>query len=282
MIETIDLEEGDAEFLSIVDSIEAEAIRSASRAKRQKIEANIKEEEEEEGDYLAALKGRHSSAWKKNEKQHENSYGYNHSVNNKKQNDETVSRNTNGGEDVAVKMCVCGIGYCLVLTSNTVKNPGRKFYRCPVKQENGGCSFFEWCDSPSSGLPACGRTPTEGRSNYGFSNLSSEPGSMLRQTSGNNYPAIQSSTERKGSSSCFKCWQGGHWARDCVNSSSSDSFSALSGYKQNPSGLSGSCFKCGKSGHWARDCTEQHYSANVGVEKKSRPAFQTPFTKKYN
>lgn len=41
-----------------------------------------------------------------------------------------------GGDDgeVPEKACPCGVGSCLVLTSNTVKNPGRKFYRCPVKE----------------------------------------------------------------------------------------------------------------------------------------------------
>ncbi|MQM17121.1 hypothetical protein Taro_050090 [Colocasia esculenta] len=47
--------------------------------------------------------------------------------------------------DVIAKACPCGLGDCLVLTSNTARNPGRKFYRCPVKEENGGCNFFEWC-----------------------------------------------------------------------------------------------------------------------------------------
>lgn len=31
------------------------------------------------------------------------------------------------------KRCRCGGGPCLVLTSHTPKNPGRKFYKCPVK-----------------------------------------------------------------------------------------------------------------------------------------------------
>ncbi|KAE7995927.1 hypothetical protein FH972_000684 [Carpinus fangiana] len=47
------------------------------------------------------------------------------------------------------KQCPCGMGPCLVLTANTQKNPGRKFYKCPLRQENGGCGFFEWCDNAS-------------------------------------------------------------------------------------------------------------------------------------
>ncbi|KAG0466121.1 hypothetical protein HPP92_017701 [Vanilla planifolia] len=50
------------------------------------------------------------------------------------------------------KPCPCGSGTCLILTSNTSKNPGRRFYRCPLKVENGGCNFFQWCDIPSSDI----------------------------------------------------------------------------------------------------------------------------------
>lgn len=32
------------------------------------------------------------------------------------------------------KQCPCGMGPCLVLTANTQKNPGRKFYKCPLRQ----------------------------------------------------------------------------------------------------------------------------------------------------
>lgn len=32
------------------------------------------------------------------------------------------------------KPCSCGAGPCLVLTANTERNRGRKFYRCPVRE----------------------------------------------------------------------------------------------------------------------------------------------------
>uniref|UniRef100_A0A0E0P284 Uncharacterized protein n=1 Tax=Oryza rufipogon TaxID=4529 RepID=A0A0E0P284_ORYRU len=54
------------------------------------------------------------------------------------------------GGAVEEKACPCGAGSCLVLTSNTPRNPGRKFYRCPMR-DNGGCNYFEWCDNPSPG-----------------------------------------------------------------------------------------------------------------------------------
>uniref|UniRef100_A0A0E0KJW4 DNA topoisomerase n=1 Tax=Oryza punctata TaxID=4537 RepID=A0A0E0KJW4_ORYPU len=37
------------------------------------------------------------------------------------------------GGAVEEKACPCGSGSCLVLTSNTPRNPGRKFYRCPMR-----------------------------------------------------------------------------------------------------------------------------------------------------
>lgn len=30
-----------------------------------------------------------------------------------------------------------------------------------ICQENGGCNFFEWCDTPSSGRPTSGRASIE-------------------------------------------------------------------------------------------------------------------------
>ncbi|KAL5217953.1 hypothetical protein ABZP36_018637 [Zizania latifolia] len=62
------------------------------------------------------------------------------------------------GGAVEEKACPCGAGSCLVLTSNTPRNPGRKFYRCPMR-DNRGCNFFEWCDTPSPG-PANVRSNT--------------------------------------------------------------------------------------------------------------------------
>ena len=39
----------------------------------------------------------------------------------------------NAGGEVEEKACPCGAGSCLVLTSNTPRNPGRKFYKCPMR-----------------------------------------------------------------------------------------------------------------------------------------------------
>ena len=37
-------------------------------------------------------------------------------------------------ESVAEKVCPCGLGACMVLTANTERNRGRKFYKCPVRE----------------------------------------------------------------------------------------------------------------------------------------------------
>lgn len=45
------------------------------------------------------------------------------------------SFNSSGNDvSVAEKACPYGSGVCLVLTANTERNRGRKFYRCPVRQ----------------------------------------------------------------------------------------------------------------------------------------------------
>jgi hypothetical protein len=46
--------------------------------------------------------------------------------------------------DIPPKDCACGDGLCNVKTSNTQRNPNRRFYSCP-----GSCSFFEWFDPPT-------------------------------------------------------------------------------------------------------------------------------------
>lgn len=45
-------------------------------------------------------------------------------------------RYSNYGSDLSIpeKNCPCGFGACLVLTANTEKNRGRKFFKCPLRQ----------------------------------------------------------------------------------------------------------------------------------------------------
>ena len=54
------------------------------------------------------------------------------------------------------QLCPCGQGPCKMLTSNTARNPHRKFYRCPKSENEGGCRFFQWADqhAPPGGPPS--------------------------------------------------------------------------------------------------------------------------------
>ncbi|KAJ1429815.1 Zinc finger, GRF-type [Sesbania bispinosa] len=43
------------------------------------------------------------------------------------------------------RVCRCGQDV-LVLTSNSLKNPGRRFFRCPNWKTTHSCRFFQWVD----------------------------------------------------------------------------------------------------------------------------------------
>lgn len=308
----------DEEFLSQVAAAEAEAISSAAKRRRISAVAAVTQAPEE-GAYLSVLKGNKSVLFQQKGSTNafstpiNNNYKAHSSNNWSSSSDATDSCfkcgksghwardcNVNPPNDDSLsfpeKKCACGSGNCIVLTANTEKNRGRKFYKCPIRQENGGCGFFEWCDQPS-----VTDTPTTRGPSYSVSSsipeLSCPCGSgiclVLTAKTGKNigqqfyrcpsnqgscgffkwcndnttnasfsnscnssqaYPKMDGSANKihnSVASSCFKCGNAGHWAKDCPQSSSQRS-SADGGVKY-PN--SSTCFKCGKPGHWAKDCS---------------------------
>nr|GMC91790.1 DNA-binding protein HEXBP-like [Ipomoea batatas] len=148
----------DDEFLSQVAAAEAAALSSSTAAsKRRRISTtvtptSISTSAAKEGAYIAALKGSKSLEFQQQAKIFSSS-----SVPRQNYNPYSTSYNSNssfptsdsGNTCFNEKKCPCGLGICIILTANTDKNRGRKFYKCPSRQENGGCDFFEWCDKPS-------------------------------------------------------------------------------------------------------------------------------------
>ncbi|GAB2275196.1 hypothetical protein Dimus_009958 [Dionaea muscipula] len=272
--------------------------------------------EVEEGAYMAALKGSKSQLWQKNALSTSNS------------STESFGRSGGGGgggggsygggggdacfkcgkighwardcdsgnysaaiNAPAEKSCPCGIGICSVLTANTERNRGRNFYKCPVREENGGCGFFEWCDKTSATnsfaegslkfansfvrLVACvsysfslvsierarynvdqqfsHRPANQGSSDFAKSSIHQTLGGASSEWM--NESNGKSSSSLRTGSTCFKCNKEGHWARDCQMASSNSSPNSTTSTRGN-SFSSGSCYKCGKPGHWARDCPQ--------------------------
>ncbi|KAE8679707.1 hypothetical protein F3Y22_tig00111398pilonHSYRG00373 [Hibiscus syriacus] len=235
----IETEEEEAEFLSAVAAAEE------SIAKRRK-----PNQDDIEGAYTAALKGSKSSLW-----QQINPLTTSQS---KSRVHGSAAAGTRGSG--SEKSCPCGSGTCLILTANTERNRGRMFYKCPLRQENGGCGFFMWCDSDiasqthSNGIPM----HTKGSSGGSFESCKDQTVStnaLLTASRGYcnmNDPSNSAYTVRTGSS-CFKCGKDGHWAKDCNVPSS------------HTPAKSGTCYKCDKPGHWAKDCT----SMDAGKSSKT-------------
>ncbi|MCD7455079.1 hypothetical protein HAX54_026982 [Datura stramonium] len=321
----------DEEFLSQVAAAEAEALSTAAKRRRisaaitttavtpPKINVNTNNiTSVEEGAYIAVLRGNKSVLFQQKGSTNALSTPINNSYKAHNSNqwsgsdaadscfkcgksghwarDCDVSPSNDDSLSFPEKKCACGLGNCLVLTANTEKNRGRKFYKCPIRQENGGCGFFEWCDQPSVTDTLTTRGPSCSV-NSSFPELSCPCGSgrclVLTAKTGKNigqqfyrcpsnqggcgffkwcndnktnasfsnscnssqaYPKMDGSSNKihnSVTSSCFKCGNAGHWAKDCPQSSSQHS--AADGGVKYPN--SSTCFKCGKPGHWAKDCS---------------------------
>ncbi|KDP24050.1 hypothetical protein JCGZ_26734 [Jatropha curcas] len=312
----IEIEEDDDDFISRVAEAEARALSNkrcrVTNPLDDAIEKKKKKQEGvvvavEEGAYITALRGTKSPFWQQQNTSSTRSRVKPLSPDYSNQSNAvggSIVDSTDASEPlVPQKSCPCGLGACVIFTANTERNHGRKFYKCPVRQENGGCGFFEWCDN-ASGMNNhnifVGHRNIA--SNFGFSDLPCPCGAgsclILTAKTGNNIgqqfyrcPANQGSscgffkwcndnvvtaglpasaskgfnkmndTNNKSNgrtgSSCFKCGNEGHWAKDCPNPSPNSHPPAEIG---RGTAAAGSCYKCGKPGHWARNCTASQYT----------------------
>ncbi|XBH73136.1 uncharacterized protein [Aegilops tauschii subsp. strangulata] len=167
------------------------------------------------------------------------------------------------GGEVEEKACPCGAGICLVLTSSTPRNPGRKFYRCPTR-DNGGCNFFEWCDAPSPGA-ANARSSTSFQSDASIVNMPCSCGAgtclILTTKAGVNVGRQFYRCPAQGGSSCgfFKWCDDQQQPRTAapLQGGSSPYQAGATPTNQSMSKSSSGCFKCGQENHWAKDCPNQ-------------------------
>ncbi|WOL17337.1 hypothetical protein Cni_G26128 [Canna indica] len=168
----IEVTEEDADFLSLVEAAEAAFIASAPKRQKLSSSADAGRPAVEEGAYMAALRGSYSPLWQEQQNQLKHGQknsgdGLRGGSNPSASLSSSMAggacfkcglsghwaRDCDGGggrgrgngsvsggasvagkdSEVPEKACPCGSGTCLVLTSNTAKNPGRKFYRCPLR-----------------------------------------------------------------------------------------------------------------------------------------------------
>jgi len=114
-----------------------------------------------------------------------------------------------------------------------------------ITQGGGSCGFFKWCDDQQTRVGA----PPQASPLYQTDAMSS----------------IQNSG-KGSSSSCFKCGQENHWARDCPNQSS-DPYPDKGGRTLASASSPDGCFKCGKTGHWSRDCPTSNSGGGTGASR---------------
>ncbi|XP_023552737.1 cold shock domain-containing protein 3-like [Cucurbita pepo subsp. pepo] len=169
---------------------------------------------------------------------------------------------------VAEKSCPCGMGVCVVLTANTERNRGRKFYKCAVRQENGGCGFFEWCDNASStNIMTYGSQNRASSSSFSDLKCPCGAGSCITLTAktGDNVgqqfyrcPSYQATCGffqwcKEPSMAAKNQASGSKVYGNTTDTSKGMPATARAG---------SSCYKCGGEGHWARDCSQSLAPSN--------------------
>lgn len=154
------------------------------------------------------------------------------------------SSGSGGGGGGDVPLCPKHNQPLLRLTSRSVTNPGRVFFKCadPLESEQNQCLRFMWADDydggslPSSSQQGQGtsggggdRGPRFGRNAGGFSVGSTGQRGGQRggggggggrgggggAAAGAGGGQFMSATGERGSDVCYKCQQRGHWSRDC-------------------------------------------------------------------
>ncbi|KAJ4811359.1 DNA topoisomerase [Rhynchospora pubera] len=288
-------DEADLEFLRSVDQAELDALSVlSSKSKRQRVTLS----QGEEGAYTSALKGSHSVQWKESDLRNKSTDRRDSSVRNeggcfkcgemghwardcpqapKAVKDYGPVGAATGEEAELYKECPCGAGRCLVLTSNTVKNPGRRFFRCPVKSDMGGCNFFEWCDTPQN-TGSVHPSPTNQVKppvDEMMCPCGAGPCPILTTKNGKNVGRqFWRCPASSGGDSCgfFKWCDNEQTSQPTqVEISRSNSFTSYSSAQVSSGrrGSSSSCFRCGGEGHWARDCPNQ--TPDSHPDKPSKP-----------